>query len=122
MSNDAVSEKFIHPHNDQAGRWEEVALLEAGGYFWSIAGVWRDKTTGRLYGDTDSGCSCYGPFDESGYGASNYAFGDLTEITTRDQAASLVEDLHGEEKVSTTERQDFVRAVEVALSKGKAST
>lgn len=118
----SVDEKFIHPYNDETGRWEKAALLEAGGYSWVIAGVWRDTTTGRLYGDTDGGCSCYGPFEEGdGYGGSDYAFGDLTEVTSREQAASLVEGLHGEEEVSTTERLDFVRAVEEALSKGAAA-
>lgn len=120
MSADSA-DKFIHPYNDETGRWEKVAELYGGGYSWDIAGVWRDTTTGRLYGDTDGGCSCYGPFEEGGYGGTQYAFGDLTEITSRDQATALVEGVYGEDGVSTTERLDFVRAVEVALSGGGAS-
>jgi hypothetical protein len=112
-----MSDKFTHPYNDETGRWEKVAELYAGGYSWDIACVWRDTTTGRLYGDTDSGCSCYGPFEEEGYGASEYAEGDLTEITSRDQATTMAESAHGEDGVSTTERLDFVREVEVSLAK-----
>lgn len=115
-----TDEKFIHPYNDRTGRWEMVAELYGVGYSWGIACVWRDTTTGRLYGDTDSGCSCFGPFDEHGFGASDYSFGELTEITSRDQAKELAESVYGEEGVPTTERLDFVRDVEVALSKVRA--
>lgn len=106
--------RFIHPYHDRSGRWEEVAELYDGGYDWGIAAVWRDTTTGRLYGDTDSGCSCYGPFEEPGHGAGT--FGDLIEITSRDQASALAERVYGEEGVSTTDRLDFVREVEIALN------
>lgn len=115
-------EKFVHPYNDKTGRWEKVAELYAGGYSWDIACVWRDTTTGRLYGDTDGGCSCYGPFEEDGYGGSEYTFGDLTEVTSREQATAMAESAHGEDGVSTTERLDFVREVEVALAQEGSAT
>lgn len=111
------SENFTHPYNDTSGRWESVAEVYCGGYSWGIACVWRDKSSGRLYGDTDSGCSCYGPFDESGYGASEYTLGDLTEVTSRDDAGALLSGVSGEDGgPSTTETLDFVRDVEVALA------
>lgn len=111
-----MTEPFKHPYNDDSGRFELVAELYAAGYSWGIACVWRDTTTGRLYGDTDGGCSCYGPFEECGWAG----LGQLTEVTTRADAQALADEVHGEDGVSTPERQDFSRAVEVALSKGRA--
>lgn len=113
-----MSDEFTHPYNDESGRWEKVAELYGAGYSWDIACVWRDTTTGRLYGASDSGCSCYGPFEEGDtHGGSEYTFGDLTEITSRDQAHALADSVQGEDGVSTTERLDFVREVEVSLAK-----
>lgn len=78
-----MTETFIHPYDDLTGRrWELVAELYAAGYNWAIAVIWRDKMTGRFYGDSDRGCSCYGPFEEGGA----RTMGELTEITTREQA------------------------------------
>lgn len=117
-----------HPYNDSE-RFEKIAEVYKGGYSWGIACVFRDKTTGRLYGDTDSGCSCFGPFDEA-YGTLDEGFsglGALTDIEHERDAAALLIGVQGEDdtfgdgtgKVSTTERQDFCRAVGVALSEGK---
>ena len=115
-----------HPYNDDTDRFEKIAEVEKGGYSWGIACVFRDKLTGRLYGDTDSGCSCFGPFDED-YGTLDQGFeglGSLVEITHERDAAALLDDVHGEDAtfgdgtgdVSTTERRDFITVVRAALS------
>jgi hypothetical protein len=110
-------EKIVHPYNDQSGRWESIAEVFCGGYNWGIACVWRDKANGRLYGDTDSGCSCYGPFEDGGFGGFSYTgIGALTEVTTREEAGALLDNVYGEDGgPSTTEVLDFVRDVEIAL-------
>lgn len=104
---------MIHPYNDEE-HFEKIAEVYLGGYSWGIACVWRDKATGRLYGANDGGCSCYGPFDEVDY----TGLGDLVEITSQREAAALLDGVSGEDEPepSTTERQDFVRAVGVALA------
>ena len=105
-----------HPYND-AERFEEIAQVYLGGYSWGIACVWRDKTTGRLYGDTDSGCSCYGPFDAAEW-PGEITFEKCKEITCEREAAELLDGVSGEDEPepSTTQRQDFVRAVGIALA------
>jgi hypothetical protein len=108
-----------HPYNDTE-HFEKIAEVYLGGYSWGIACVFRDKTTGRLYGDTDSGCSCYGPFDE-GYGSLEDGFeglGKLIDITHEREAAALLDNVRGEDEPepSTEQRQDFVRAVRAALT------
>lgn len=107
---------MIHPYND-AERFEEIAQVYLGGYSWGIACVWRDKTTGRLYGDTDSGCSCYGPFDEAELEVVDGVMGRLIDITCEREAAALLDGVSGEDEPepSTTQRQDFVREVGRAL-------
>lgn len=108
----SADEAFVHPYNDESGRWDLIAEVYLGGYEWAIACVWRDRTTGRLYGDTDSGCSCYGPFEGDGY-----ALGHLKEVVHQRDAAALLDGLTGEDGgASTTARHDFVRAVGVALA------
>lgn len=115
-----------HPYNDESGRFEKIAEVYKGGYSWGIACVWKDNLTGRLYGDTDSGCSCFGPFDEQ-YGTLDQGFeglGSLTDIEHERDAGALLDGVSGEDEtfgdgtgqVSTTERQDFVRKVRAALS------
>src|SRR3954463_16029943 len=103
---------MTHPYND-AERFEEIAQVYLGGYSWGIACVWRDKTTGRLYGAADGGGSGYGPFDEVTYNGG----GDLVEITSQREAGDLLDEVSGEDEPapSTEQRQDFVRAVGIAL-------
>lgn len=104
-----------HPYHSETGRFEKIAEVYLGGYSWGIAVVFRDKATGRLYGDTDFGCSCYGPFDEHVFGG----LGDLTEITHEREAAALLDNVHGEDEPepSTEQRRDFCNAVRQALVK-----
>lgn len=111
MENDQIK----HPYND-AERFEEIAQVYLGGYSWGIAGVWRDKTTGRLYGDTDSGCSCYGPFDEAEF-PGEITFSRCKEITHEREAADLLDGVSGEDEPepSTEQRRDFCNAVRLAL-------
>lgn len=106
-----------HPYNDETGRFEKVAEVYLGGYSWGIAVVYRDKATGRLYGDTDAGCSCYGPFDEYEFPDINFA--QCKEITTEREAAALLDYVHGEDEPepSTEQRRDFCNAVRQALVK-----
>lgn len=109
-----------HPYNDESGRFEKIAEVYLGGWFWGIACVWKDKLTGRLYGDTDSGCSCFGPFDEHS-GTLDQGFeglGSMTDIEHARDAGALLDGLCGEDEpeASTTQRQDFVRAVAIALA------
>lgn len=107
-------ESVQHPGLDETGRFEKIAEVYKGGYSWDIAVVWRDKATSKLYGATDSGCSCYGPWD-AGYMSG--ALSDCVQITHVREAAELLKYISGEEgDVTTTERQDFVRKVEVALA------
>lgn len=105
-----------HPYHDRE-RFENIAEVYLGGYSWGIACVWRDRLTGRLYGDTDAGCSCYGPFDE-GYSGAFGSLGNLIEIAHERDAAALLDGLSGEDEPepSTTQRQDFVRAARAALA------
>lgn len=105
-----------HPALDQTGRYEKVAEVYCGGYSWGIAAVWRDKATGKLYGDTDSGCSCYGEWDEGEF-PGEFVLGRCKQITHQREAGELLDNVSGEDgDPSTTERQDFVRAVAVALA------
>lgn len=103
---------MTHPYNDKE-HFDLIAEVYLGGYSWGIACVWRDKATGRLYGAADGGCSCYGPFEDTYSG-----LGDLVEVTHERDAAALLDGVSGEDEPepSTTERQDFVRAVQVALA------
>lgn len=108
-----------HPYNDESGRFEKIAEVYLGGCSWGIACVFRDKTTGRLYGDTDGGCSYYGPVDED-YGSLDHGFeglGSLKEIEHERDAAALLDGVSGEDKPepSTEQRRDFCNAVRVAL-------
>lgn len=106
-----------HPYNDEEN-FDKIAEVYLGGYSWGIACVFRDKTTGRLHGDTDGGCSCYGPFDETWGDGDFEGLGALVDITCERDAAALLVGTSGEDapEPSTTERQDFVRAVGVALT------
>lgn len=104
-------EEQNHPGVDKTGRYELVAEVYCGGYAWGIACVWRDKATGRLYGATDEGCSCYGPWDD------DFPLADCKQITHPREAGELLEHLSGEDGgVSTPDRQDFVRKVSIALA------
>jgi hypothetical protein len=108
-------ENAQHPGLDETGRFALVAEVYKGGYSWDLAAVWRDKTTGKLYGDTDGGCSCYGPWDPAYM--EDQTLSGCAQITHVREAAELLKYISGEEgDVTTTERQDFVRKVEVALA------
>lgn len=96
-----------HPYKNEHA-FEKVAICgEGGGSSWNIAGVWRERHTGRLYGDTDSGCSCYGPFE------GDYVLGDLKEIVHEREAAALLDNV---DYVSTEERLDFCHRVREAIT------
>jgi antirestriction protein len=102
-----------HPYND-SDNFDTIALAEAGSYSWGIAGVWRHKVTGRLYGDTDSGCSCFGPFEEQGWG-NEKSFEDCKEITDLREANNLLNEVYGEERLTTSQCLDFSHSVAEAL-------
>lgn len=55
---------MAHFYYDPAGAGLEiVAEIYDGGYDWSAFVVFRKLDDGTLLWGTDSGCSCYGPFD-----------------------------------------------------------
>jgi hypothetical protein len=114
MPTDELTTK--HPYNDTTGRFEKIAEVYLGGYQWGIACVFRDRNSGRLYGDTDGGCSCYGPFDEAEWERIN--FSQCVEITHERDAAELLDQISGEDayEPSTTQRRDFCNNVRAALS------
>jgi hypothetical protein len=86
--------------------WIQVAQLDIGDYSWTRADVWAHLPTGRLYWDADSGCSCYGPYDqhEDLRPLDNY-------ITFRDAVGK-----HFEYESGIHDRlSQFLRAAEVAM-------
>lgn len=111
-----MSDDIKHPALDKTGRFEQIAEVESGGYEWGIATVWRDKATGKLYGDADSGCSCYGPWDAAEW-PGEFTLARCKQITHVREAAELVDQVGGEDGPPPMEaRRDFVRKVEVALA------
>ena len=85
---------------------------DGGGYDWNIACVWRDLDTGKLHGGSDSGCSCYGPFDPSMTDVATAS--DLPEITSRQQARELADEIY-ESYATEDEKLTFVNKVAEAL-------
>lgn len=107
---------MAHPALDSTGRYENIAEVYCGGYGWGIAAVWRDKATGRLYGDTDGGCSCYGPWDAAEF-PTMFTLSRCKQITHQREAGEMLDTVSGEDGgPSTTDRQDFIRAVGIALA------
>lgn len=113
-----MTEQALHPYNDH-DNFEKVAEVYLGGYEWDIACVFREKATGRLYGDRMGGCSCYGPWEQGdhAYYCPDYSgTGDLKDIEHERDAAALLDGLRGEDgEASTEQRRDFVNAVRLAL-------
>ena len=63
---------------------EEVARVGWEDYEWSITVVWKDTNTGKLYLGDDSGCSCYGPWEDVNSLAS------LVQLTSVEEARPFI--------------------------------
>lgn len=64
---------------------EEVAEIGEYGFDWSITGVYFQRSSGRFFTYSDSGCSCYS------YGEDVNSLSDLDEVT-RDRAIDALKD------------------------------
>lgn len=81
--------------------YTRVAELNTGGYDWSAVGVWRQKDTGRLYWATDSGCSCFAPWD-------NLDEASLSPLDTPEDWARLERATFDLYEATREEKQDFL--------------
>ena len=64
---------------------EEVARVGWEDYEWSITVVWKDTNTGKLYLGDDSGCSCYGPWEDV------TSLASLVQLTSVEEARPFIE-------------------------------
>lgn len=56
-------------------------LDQSSGYYeFNIFVVWQDTTTGEFYCGSDSGCSCYSPFEFTSRGALDH-LANMAELT-----------------------------------------
>lgn len=66
----------------------EVAEVGDYDYDWSITGIYFQRSSGRFFAYSDSGCSCYS------YGENANALTDLDEVT-RARAIELLKEQRG---------------------------
>jgi hypothetical protein len=100
-------------YNPESCGMELVAEIELsdGCYQFSTVCVWRELSTGKLWGAHDSGCSCPTPFEDHTWPT------DFTEIVQPIDAIQLVvTNTWGESPYpSSGERLDFGRKIDAAL-------
>jgi hypothetical protein len=78
---------------------EQIAWLGWEDYEWSITVVWKDTNTGKLYLGDDSGCSCYGPWEDV------HSLSDLVQITNIEEIRPYVNQYNRDYYPTVTEAE-----------------
>lgn len=95
---------YYYPEKQSLKVFESIDT--AGSYEFDIFCIWEDSD-GKLFWDTDSGCSCPTPFEDHGL--------DLKEITAEtyysfDQALKNHRDINTQDYLSISKRvRDFLK-------------
>lgn len=84
---------------------ELVAEVGDWDYSWSVVAVFRDLTSGKLYWGSDSGCSCYSPFEDV---TSVEGLSGLTKATYTELERAVREELS---EAGLSERNLFLQTV-----------
>lgn len=92
--------------------FELVTELQSNDYQWYAIGVWREIATGRLFWATDSGCSCYGPWEDIKTGA------DLDPL----DYGALSRDVPNVYETTPSERIEFLKEVAEAMREQEAAS